>query len=285
MMLDKNEIVEVNNNEINTLKKNLNIIKIISKMNYSYDIFYLNNGIDFLSFQLNNIFSKINDIELLNSYLYETLLFVIELISYQENYYENHKNQLKKLDTEIIIFFLTLLISLLNQKDKKIYLKDNIILKLIEIYDYFKTNKLIEQKNMILSIIFDIDFYKNKFDIFQNQKIFISLKNDIEELTADNSSLISFEFFYKILILDFSFETKKYKHKLLMEIISDFISLDAKKLGINDELCKMIHKEFINYFLCLNSEIKIYHYLKIIYFNFNNIKESFKENKYGRNKL
>ena len=284
MMLDKNEIVEVNNNEINTLKKNLNIIKIISKMNYSYDIFCLNNGIDFLSFQLNNIFSKINDIELLNSYLYETLLFVIELISYQENYYENHKNQLKKLDTEIIIFFLTLLISLLNQKDKKIYLKDNIILKLIEIYDYFKTNKLIEQKNMILSIIFDIDFYKNKFDIFQNQKIFISLKNDIEELTADNSSLISFEFFYKILILDFSFETKKYKHKLLMEIISDFISLDAKKLGINDELCKMIHKEFINYFLCLNSEIKIYHYLKIIYFNFNNIKESFKENeKFIRN--
>jgi hypothetical protein len=232
MIFGKNEMVEVNTNEINNYlkknennhrncknnnlfdRKNLNIIKIISKMNYSYDIFYLNNGIDFLSFQLNNIFSKINDIELLNSYLYETLLFVIELISYQENYYENQKNQLKKLDTEMIIFFLTLLTSLLNKKDKKIYLKDNIIMKLIEIYDYFKTNKLIEQKNMILSIIFDIDFYKNKLDIFQYQKIFISLKNDIEELSADNKSLINIEFFYKLLILDFSFETKKFKHKL-----------------------------------------------------------------------
>ena len=292
-ILDKNELIQAKEKEIseeekyiknNTIndnnnmiyKKNINIINIVSKMKYSYDIFYQNNGIDFLSFQLNNIFSKIDDIELLNSYLYETLLFVMDLMTYQENYYENQKNQLKKLDTEMIIFFLTLLISLLNKKDKKIYLNDNIILKLTEIYDYFKTNKIIEPKNMILSIIIDIGFYKNKEDIIKHQKIFNSFKNDIEEFATDNKSLFRTEYFYKLLLLDFTFETKQFKHKLLMELITDYILLETNtKLNINSELCQTIQKEFINYFLTLKSEIKIYHYLKIIYINFNEIKNNF----------
>ena len=288
---NKNEIVQANVNEINPdskniksnnnliNKKNINVINIASKMKYSYDIFYQNNGIDFLSFQLNNIFSKINDIKLLNSYLYETLLFIMDLITCQENYYENQKNQIKKLDTEMIIFFLTLLISLLNKKGKKIYLNENIIIKLIEIYDYFKTNKIIEPKNLILSIILDMELYKNKEEIFQHQKILNSLKNDIEEFALDNKSLFRMEYLYKLLLLDFSFETKKFKHKFLMELISDFILLGTKtNLNINPDYCIRIHNEFINYFLSLKSEIKIYHYLKIICLNFNEIKNSFSKN-------
>ena len=288
---NKNEIVQANVNEINldsnSIKinnnlvnnKNINVINIVSKMKYSYDIFYQNNGIDFLSFQLNNIFSKINDIELLNSYLYETLLFIMDLMTYQENYYENQKNKIKKLDTEIIIFFLTLLISLLNKKGKKMYLNQNIIIKLIEIYDYFRTNKIIEPKNLILSIILDIEFYKNKEEVFKHQRILNSLKNDIEEFDLDNQSLFRMEYLYKLLLLDFSFESKKYKHKLLMELISDFILLGTKtNLNINPDHCKIIHKEFINYFFTLKSEIKIYHYLKIICLNFNEIKNSFTTN-------
>ena len=78
-------------------------------MNYSYDIFYQSNGIDFLTFQLHNIFSKIQNTELLNLYLYETLSFLINLFSNYEKNFIFSKLEKPKLDSEVVIFFLVLL--------------------------------------------------------------------------------------------------------------------------------------------------------------------------------
>ena len=60
----------------------------------------------------------------------------------------------------------------------------------------------------------------------------------------------------------------------MTEIISRYISFDDKIRRDNPKLCKLIQKEFISYILSLKSEIKIYHYLKIIYCNFGNIRNS-----------
>jgi len=260
------------NKNFSISKDDIILFKNLAKMEYTYDIFYQCNGLDFLNFQIYNIFSKINDNKLLNTFLYEILSFIIKLISYRDKNFVNEQNQKPKFESEMNIFFLTLLNSLLNQKGK-IYFNINLIVKLIEIYKYFKTNKLINQKDMILSILLDIDFYKNKEDIFQYKQIFDYFKDELEGKTNDNKSIFNKEFLYKILILDFLFETKKFNHKLLMEIISDFILYEQYDDKVNKN--RFIHDEFISYFLNIKNEIKIYHYLKIIYFNFDKIKTSF----------
>ena len=86
-------------------------------MNYSYDIFYQSNGIDFMTFQLYNIFSTINDNKLLNLYLYENLSFIMKLFSHFEKDFTIIKSEKAKLESEMIVFFLVLLNSLLNKKE------------------------------------------------------------------------------------------------------------------------------------------------------------------------
>ena len=266
----------INQNENFSInEKDIYLFKNLSKMKYTFDIFYECSGIDFLSFQIYNIFSKINDNELLNIFLYETLSFVMELILYKDkdNNNINILAQKSKLESEMDIFFLTLLNSLINQKEK-FYLNNNLIMELYEIYNYFKIKKLINEKNMILSILLDIDFYKNKEDIFQYKQIFDSFKNELEEKSNDNKSIFNKEFLYKILILDFAFETKKNNHKILMEIISCFILFEEENKH------KFLLNELILYFSTLKIETKIYHYLKIIYFNFDKIKNNLMSNAY-----
>ena len=266
-------------NVINTKKdnffkneQNIKLFKNISKMKYSYDIFYQNNGIDFLTFQLYNFFSKINDIKILNAFLYENISFIMEIILYADSNYINPNPSNPLLDQEISTFFLVLLNLLINKKGK-IFLDNQVIMKLIEISNYFKTNKLIDHKNMILSILLDIDFYENKEDIFHYGQIFDSLKNEFEEQSEITKSIINKEFLYKILMLDFCFKKKKNNHKLLMEIISGFISNERKNIDdTKQDKYDIIHNEFISYFLSLKDEIKIFHYLKILYFNFDKIK-------------
>ena len=102
-----------NSNFIN--KKNIHLIKNLSKMNYSYDIFYQNYGLDFITFQLYNIFSKIDDNKILNFYLNENLSFVRELIGFKYLSNQNHKT--KNLNSQMRTYFLTLLILLYNKKD------------------------------------------------------------------------------------------------------------------------------------------------------------------------
>jgi len=274
--INNKEISYIKKNFFSLDKKNIILFKNMSKMNYSYDTFYLNNGIDFLSFQLYNIFSKIKDIQLLNLYLYETLSFIMKLFScFEKNFMTNEEN--KRFEPEVAIFFITLLNLLQNNKEK-IYLKENIILSLIELYIYFSINKLINERNIILSILLDIDYYKNKEDIFKYPQIFIQNINELKEKPNYKINIINKEFLYKLLSLDFCFETKELNYKLFRELISGFILLDEKSKKDKPKLNEFILNEFINYFLNLANKVKIYKYLKIIYFNFDNFKEILKNN-------
>ena len=297
--INNKEISDVKNNSFLSNKEHFNLFKNLGKMNYSYDLFYQSNGIDFLSFQLYNIFSKIKENKLLNIYLYETLSFVMKLFAYYEINYMNsspkktdkiktpkkpedsgktEQPEKQKLESEMTVFFLTLL-TLINKKQKeKFYLDKEVFLILIDISSYLFRNRFINEKNIILSILLDIDLYRNKEDIFQFPKLFNILKNDLQEKNNDNKNIINKEFLYKILNLDFCFESSGIKHKFLVELISGFITFDEKSKKDNPKIYEFIQKEFIMYVLSLKSEKKIYHYLKIIYFNFDNLKESFKSN-------
>ena len=257
-------------------KENDDLFKNIFKMNYSYDVFYLNNGIDFLSFQLYNIFSKISDINLLNIYLKETLSFIMNIFTYQNNYFSVNNQEIDKIEQEMIIFFLTLLILLINKKGK-IFLSSNVILQLIQILEYFNKKQLINEKNLILSILLDVDFYKNNEDIFEYKQIFNFLKSEFKDSSNKNKSLLTKEFFLKLLSLDFCFEIKEFKHDILIELICEFIESTEKLPKDKDKLdpCLPIYTELFLYFLSLRSEMKIYQYLKIIYFNFDKLKKIF----------
>ena len=86
---NKNGISNIKNNSFSLVKKNKGLFTQIYEMIYSYDMFYHSNGIDFLTFQLYNIFSKITDIQTLNLYLHETLSFIMNLFAYHEKYPRN----------------------------------------------------------------------------------------------------------------------------------------------------------------------------------------------------
>ena len=109
-------------------------------------------------------------------------------------------------------------------------------------------------KNIIISLIFDIELFDQKKYISElNTKIIDRL--DISMLNKD--------VIYKIFFLDFIFELKNIKHKKLCDFIS-FIIINNNKL-----FCI----ELINYITYLEKEVKIYHYLKIIYLYINDFKK------------
>ena len=226
-----------------------------------------------------NIFSKIDDNKLLNFYLNETLSFVREIIYFNLNFSLNQNQKIKYLNSQMQTYFLTLLILLYNKKEK-IYLENEIILIFIEIYSHIKSSDLINLNYIIFSIILDIEFYKYKKDIF-GKKILNDFKKELEEKSCDIKSIINKEFLYKIFNLDFCFVSKEYKHKIIMEIFLKFISFDENKIKdvkVVSDLYNMINKEFNLYFLNLKNEIKIYHYLKILYLNFDIVKKVFEKN-------
>ena len=254
----------------------------IYKLRYSSVVFYQSKGMDFLTLQLHNIISTIEDQKLLGIYLYEIIYFVYKLMLLMtEDIIDSSIRQCPKLDNKISIFFLTLL-TLLNKKKENIILNNNVILKLLEILDYFRFNQLFAQRNMILSILLEVQYYENKSDIMKYPKLFKTITSDLVDDSNNDITIMSNEILYKILMLDFIFELKEYKHKLLMKLISAFISFDKYKTNTKsgDGRCEddnMIN-EFINYFLGLKNEIKIYHYLKIIYLNLNKIKNKLLNN-------
>ena len=253
---------------------NLNIFKLI----YSSIVFYQNNGIDFLTLQLHNIISTIEEQKLLDIYLYEIINFMYKLMLIMNDYIIDLSiRKSPKLDNKVSIFFLTLL-TLLNKKKEKIFLNNNIILKLLEILDYFKYNQLFHQRNIILNILLDIKFYQNKFDIMKYPKLLKSMTSDLVDDSNNDISIISSELLYKILLLDFIFETKDYKHKSLMKLICAFLTFNKNKQNEKSEMYEIIFNEFINYFLSLKNEITIYHYLKIIYINLNKLKYKLSKN-------
>ena len=134
------------------------------------------------------------------------------------------------------------------------------------------------QTVLILSILLEVKFYNNKSDIMKYPQILRTIISDLEDDSIKDTSLINNEFLYKILMIDFIFELREYKHKLLIKLILTFIGFNNYKQKENEEKDDNIINEFINYFLGLKNEIKIYHYLKIIYLSLNKIKSKLLKN-------
>ena len=245
----------------------------IFNLRYSSIAFYQNKGIEFLTLQLHNIISTVEDKNLLDIYLYEIINFICEIMSTMRKYIidKSDKKSPPKLNNKISIFFLTLL-TLLKKRKETIILNDDIILKLFELLDFFRFFKLFIQRNMILSILLEVKYYKNKSDIMKYPTLLKTITSEIIDNSNKDISIINDEILYKLLMLDFIFQLDEYKHKLLMESISVFITFDKYKQSDDKELANNMINEFLNYFLGLKNEVKIYHYLKIIYFNLTIIK-------------
>ena len=247
----------------------INVNLSLFKYKYSCEVFYYNQGIDFLTLQLHNIISTVDDKKLLDKYLYDTIVYISSILSVNDNIIDSTVRNSPKLDNKVSIFFLTLL-NILNKKNN-ITLSDNVISKLIEILELFRFIGLFHQRNIILSILLEVKYYEKPVDIFKYTKLFKGISSDLSN-QSNGMSLINPEFLYKILMLDFIFELKEYKHKFLTEIITAFLTFKKHKGKQNEDIDDTIISEFINYFVGLKSEIKIYHYLKIIYINSNKIK-------------
>ena len=253
-------------------QQNINIDINLFKMKFSSIVFYQNKGIDFLTFQLHNILSTIDDKELLDAYLYETISFMYKfMLITNQNIIDVSVRQSPKLDNKISIFFLTLLTLLF--KKEKIILNSKIISKLLDILDFFRFNQLFIQRNIILSILLEVEYYKDKSDIMKYPKLIKTITSDLLDDSNNDVTIISHEILYKILLLDFIFETKDYNHKSLMKLISAFIIFDKYKKSDNSDIDAKITNEFINYILGLKNEMKLYHYLKIIYLNADKLKK------------
>ena len=252
-------------------KINLNLN--IFKLKYSSEVFFQNKGIEFLTMQLHNIISTVDDEKIFGIYLDEIINFIYKIMFLMfDNIIDTSNRQTPKLNDKISIFFLTLLTVL--KKKKRNILTNNIVLKLLKVLDFFRINQLFIQRNMILSVLLEVKYYENESDIMKYPQLIKTITSDLNDDSNNDITIINSEILYKILMLDFIFELKEYKHKLLIKLISSFIS----KKNYNKEMDVDVINEFINYFLGLKNEIKIYHYLKIIYLNLSEIKKKLLKN-------
>ena len=229
---------------------------------YSCIKFYEEKGFEFLLFMLHNINSQIKNNKLLNIFLYKTIDFLYNIIinfkeitekvlSNSNGVYDSYI-EIKEIDIikKIDIFFLSLLNILKggqkndNKNIKK--LSSDVRNSLINCLS-LKINTSSYFKNIIIGLMFDIELF--------DQKKYISELNTII-IDRLNISMLNKDIIYKIFFLDFIFELKNIKHKKLCDFIS-FIIINNNKL-----FCI----ELINYISYLEKEVKIYHYLKIIYF-------------------
>ena len=221
-------------------------------------------GIEFLTFMLHNINSQIKENNLFNLYIYKTIDFLYNTIKiYQEiknklledeydSYYEINEEELFK---QLDIFFLTFL-SILKNNNNNSTNKDNYSKVLSGEIRNILINCLslnIEgcklTKNIILSILFDSELFEQKKYI-----------NDLNELFSKQYDISMFneEIIYKIFLFDFIFESKNIKHKKYCNLIASFFSSNNNSFFFT---------HLIRYINMLNNDIKIYHYLKIIYYN------------------
>ena len=217
------------------------------------------NGIDFLTLMLHNIESKITDINIFSKFLQQTLEIlacILDRDNIKENDYiyeldkDNFKNQLN-------MFFMTL-ISILKpeQEEKKTKyfgtLSDEVWNSLSKIFSIDSDfNNVYYQ--IILSILLDTQLFEQKKFISQINYFFEKIKiNEVND-----------ELIYKILMLDFIFESETTNHKNYLNVIN------AICLSKNKSVCKTL----IKYAISLKSHVKIYHYFKIFYKNIKELKE------------
>jgi hypothetical protein len=233
-----------------------------------YDFLHLH-GFDYIIFQLHKIKSLSEDNECLNFYLYKTLSFILEYIQIADDYIFSMTNNKIKIELKFVVFYLNLII-ILNSKKRSYDLNENIRKILLEFIEVFRNKKAMILQKMNFCILFDTKLFKTNQFINYN-KLFDEMLWHLDNNDKDNSLFL----FYKILLFDNFFEisSKEVKHKKYMKIISKFIS-DNKRAKTKS----LINENFIKYFINVKSPKKIYHYLKIIYYELNSIKSLYKEN-------
>ena len=110
-------------------------------------------------------------------------------------------------------------------------------------------------RQIILSILLD-----NK--LFDQKKNIESINNSV--LNQIKLEEINDELFYKILAIDFMFELNYINHKNLLNIIKAICTSGNK----------FFCAKLINYIVKIKNEVKLYHYLKIIYENIKKLIET-----------
>ena len=278
-------------NKLYQIKKDNDINKklLLFKIHYTFISFYKLNGLDFLSFQLYNIFSIFKNYKndkaniIFNFYLSKVLDFLFDLLLNTNEYIIDITDKSKpNIDPKLNLFLLTLLTLLYNNSENNNYLLgDDVHNTLTGILDYFRFNNLFYQRNIIYSILFDEKFFVQKKYI-NSPKHFSIFISDLNDDSNDDVSLFNNEFFYKILSLDYIFESKIYKHSPYMKLVSEFLLVHKnKKEGDNfNRIKNNIICNFIKYIDALKSEIKLYHYLKIIYLNSKEFKKLLQNESY-----
>ena len=237
------------------------------ELNDTLSIFLNGNGIDFLVFQLHNLFSisikkeiNQNELHIFNLVLYKTLKFYYDVILIVNNYRKNKikLNRSEKFD----YFFLSFLTIVHYYKIMNQYLKMN-----LEIYNLLldfaiicDDNNYQSQRDLILNILLDEDLFKQK-EILKESKILENLDFFIAHITSEEDCFDD-EIFFKILNLEFILQSKEYDHKLYMKIIIALILVEKQSIIEN------IFKYIIN----IKAEDILYHYLKAIFINFQRLK-------------
>ena len=255
----------------NTNNKNIKIR--LYNVNFSIINFAYQHGIEYLIFQFHKIVSLSENDELLNYYLYKTLLFSLEYIKIVAFFIFPSKDQKKfKIEVKYILYVLSLL-TILNTKKRKLRLDEKIKDVILKIGMIYREKNLNVLQKLNFSLLLDNRIFKrtspkNYMKIFD--EMIVVINNEGKE-----SVLLYKDIFYKFLLLDSILESKDINHKKYMAIINFFLNgnlnenkkynkIDNKNIRMIDILCQ--------YLLKIKSPIKIYHYLKVIYLNIDSIK-------------
>ena len=257
----KYEYILIFNDKLFLPKESTKNNSLLEFQNTNCCIDFLNSkGIEFLTFMLHHIDSIITESKSLSIYLSKILGFLSCILEYQINIEIDYIIEFDKeiLKNQLSIFFMTLFHILKSNEDNKYFriLSDDIWYCLLKIFSLDLENSTFYNQ-IILSILLDYDLF--------DQSNFITEINDILDKIKINEH--NDELFYKLLLIDFIFESDSINHKNYLNLLNSVCSSQ------NHYFCLVL----IKYIFKVESEIKKYHYLKVIYMNIKNIKNILKE--------
>ena len=271
---------DINNYTIGTIKyldeRKIETFLISDTLN----IFINGNGIEFLVFQLHNLFSifdKFNiskdELFIFNLFLHQTLklYYDIILIMNSEDKKQFELNNSLHFDYFFLSFFTIL--DYYQKINKYLRMNLDIYNLLLDFFTFCDNNYFYNQRNLILSILLDEKLFNLK-KVINESKILENLDFTLAHILDEDEDeeLFDDEILYKILNLQFIFRSKEFNHKLYMKII---LSLMTSKKSIVETMFK--------YITSLQSEDILYHYLKTFYINFGELESIIKtKNIYNR---
>ena len=247
------------------------------------DNFIREKGIEYLIFQLNNIINFSINNDDLNFYLFKLLNFFYEIPTTNIDI-NNSKDSKLYIDMKYTTFILSLLANM-NTKNRKLILNQNIYEILLKYYNYMKNyTNTSSMMRIFLSIILDNRIFNLNVKNFEKNidLIFDYIKN------FKDTQMIKKDIFCKFLFYDKILESKEFKHNKYFLILGYFLtnkeifikSDKDKKEKIQDNLKpdrKSLIKVFINYINKINNKMKLYQYLKFIFYNCDLMKENIRK--------